>query len=158
MKVLRHRKWTLCLVIICFLSFFAPFSLESDTDLGKIHKDTRKISAFVRFPVPETFSPDRNDIQDLTSVLKEAAETGRLVTETGWRRKQTGFMNWMPLLPSAAKVSSGGKDASLPGSVKRREKPPGRTAVMLEILYDKDGKKKCFPGFEHSQDCRKKWS
>ena len=146
------------MVIICFLSFFAPFSLESDTDLGKIHKDTRKISAFVRFPVPETFSTDRNDIQDLTSVLKEAAETGRLVTETGWRRKQTGFMNWTPLLPSAAKVSFGGKDASLPGSVKRREKPPGRTAVMLEILYDKDGKKKCFPGFEHSQDCRKKWS
>ena len=35
MKVLRHRKWTLCLVIICFLSFFAPFSLESDMDLGK---------------------------------------------------------------------------------------------------------------------------
>ena len=65
MKVLRHRKWTLCLVIICFLSFFAPFSLESDMDLGKIHKDTRKISAFVRFPVPETFSTDRNDIQDL---------------------------------------------------------------------------------------------
>lgn len=152
MKVLRHRKWTLSLVIICFRSFFAPFSLESDTDLGKIHKDTRKISAFVRFPVPETFSTDRNDIQDLTSVLKEAAETGRLVTETGWRRKQTGFMNWTPLLPF------GGKDASLPGSVKRREKPPGRTAVMLEILYDKDGKKKCFPGFEHSQDCRKKWS
>ena len=95
--------------------------------------------------------------------LSEFTRDGIIVTDhhvpdPRWRRKQTGFMNWTPLLPSAAKVSFGEKDASLPGSVKRREKPPGRTAVMLEILYDKDGKKKCFPGFEHSQDCRKKWS